>query len=65
MATREENIKKINDRLEQLSDAELEKVAGGKIDFDPAPWLNHGGDPAQNSQMLANPTRKIHNPLIR
>ena len=29
MATREENIKKINDKLEQLSDEELEKVAGG------------------------------------
>ena len=29
MATREENIKKINDLLEQLSDEELENVAGG------------------------------------
>ena len=29
MATREENIKKINDELEQLSDEQLEKVAGG------------------------------------
>ena len=29
MATREENIKKINDALEKLSDEELEKVAGG------------------------------------
>ena len=29
MATREENIKKINDELEKLSDDELEKVAGG------------------------------------
>ena len=29
MATREENLKKINDELERLSDDELEGVAGG------------------------------------
>ena len=29
MATREENLKKINDELELMSDEELEKVAGG------------------------------------
>ena len=29
MATREENLKKINDELEKLSDEELEKIAGG------------------------------------
>ncbi len=29
MANREENLKKINAELEQLSDEELEKVAGG------------------------------------
>ena len=29
MANREENIKKINDQLEQLTDEELENVAGG------------------------------------
>jgi len=29
MATREENLKKINDELKKLSDEELEKVAGG------------------------------------
>ena len=38
MATRDENIKKINDELEKLSDAELDKVAGGEtgklVDFD-------------------------------
>ena len=31
MANREENLKKINDTLEQLSDEELEKVAGGDM----------------------------------
>ena len=29
MATREENLKKINEELEKLSDEELEQVAGG------------------------------------
>ena len=29
MATREENIKKINDELEKLDDEQLEQVAGG------------------------------------
>lgn len=29
MATREENLKKINEELEKLSDDELEQVAGG------------------------------------
>ena len=32
MATREENIKKINEELEKLSDEELEQVAGGNYD---------------------------------
>ncbi len=35
MATRDENLKKINDKLEQLSDEELEKVAGGLWLIDP------------------------------
>ena len=29
MATREENLKKLNDELEKLDDEQLEKVAGG------------------------------------
>ena len=29
MATREENLKKINDELEKLNDEQLEKIAGG------------------------------------
>ena len=29
MATREDNIKKINAQLEQMSDEELDRVAGG------------------------------------
>lgn len=29
MATREENLKKINDELEKLDDEQLDKVAGG------------------------------------
>ena len=32
MATREENLKKLNDELEKLSDEQLEQVAGGTSD---------------------------------
>ena len=32
MATREENLKKINDELEKLSDEQLEQVAGGNAE---------------------------------
>ena len=35
MANREENLKKINAELEQLSDEELEAVAGGKMFYHP------------------------------
>ena len=31
MATRDENLKKINDELEKLSDDELEQITGGNI----------------------------------
>ena len=31
MATREENLKKLNDELEKLDDEQLEQVAGGTI----------------------------------
>ena len=30
MATREENLKKINEELEKLDDEQLEQIAGGK-----------------------------------
>ncbi len=43
MATRKENLKKINDELEKLSDEELEQLAGGKPAFindsDPEKYL--------------------------
>jgi len=41
MATREDNLKKINDELEMLSDEELDNVAGGTI-----------GETAGDSQIL-------------
>ena len=31
MATREENLKKLNEKLEKLSDEELEQIAGGLL----------------------------------
>ena len=34
MTNREENLKKLNDELEKLSDEELEKVAGGIVHLD-------------------------------
>ena len=37
MTTREENLKKINDELEKLTDEELEQVAGGS-------WMESVGD---------------------
>ena len=37
MATREENLKKINEQLEQMSDEELDKVAGGILPLIPDP----------------------------
>jgi len=37
MATREENLKKINEELEKLDDEQLEKVAGGT-------WAQTAGD---------------------
>ena len=37
MATREENLKKINDELEKLDDEQLEKIAGGILPFIPDP----------------------------
>ena len=43
MATREENLKKINDELNKLSDEELDKVAGGTV-----------GDTAEDSKLLYN-----------
>ena len=41
MATREENLKKINDELEMMSDEELEKIAGGTFE-----------ETAEDSQLL-------------
>ncbi len=41
MATREENLKKINEQLEQLSNEELEQIAGGApVNYNPwNKWL--------------------------
>ena len=41
MATREENLKKINEELEKLDDEQLEKVAGGNILDDLIEKLKH------------------------
>ena len=56
MATREENIKKINEELEKLSDDELEKVAGGRYFLSP-----NGGDVEKDPAVkIENQSRIIH-----
>ena len=59
MATREENLKKINDELEKLDDEQLDKVAGGGwIDMiDPK---NPFTDPDSNQlNILKRPVDKL------
>ena len=54
MATREENLKKINAELEKLDDEQLEQVAGGRMMF--MPEQNQETDTAQNifqNQLIA------------
>ena len=46
MATREENLKKINDELEKLDDEQLEQITGGRIMF--MPEQNQETDTASN-----------------
>ena len=46
MATREENLKKINEELEKLDDEQLEQIAGGRMMF--MPEQNQETDTAQN-----------------
>ncbi len=52
MATREENLKKINDELELMSDEELEQVAGGT--------LGQTADDSRFLNVLLNGTTKYH-----
>jgi len=49
MATREENLKKINDELEKLSDDELDKIAGG------VQLYNNIHEPGEPDVKLVNP----------
>ena len=55
MATREENLKKINDELEKLDDEQLEKVAGGGIYlFDPKNPVTDGIYNVKTEKILKN-----------
>ena len=54
MATREENLKKINEQLETLTDEQLEQIAGGRMMS--MPEQNPNTDTAQNifpNQLIA------------
>ena len=61
MATREENLKKINAELNKLSDDELDKVAGGCMDYHT--WKRQ--QPTPNPFDLPNPLESpvIENPI--
>ena len=48
MATREENLKKINEELEKLDDEQLEEIAGGKHIMYPPRTLKLVNDPVAN-----------------
>ena len=50
MATREENLKKLNAELEKLSDEELEQIAGGYNRIYDAPSNFEANRIAANSQ---------------
>ena len=58
MATREENLKKINAELEQLSDEQLEEIAGG------AKWIEKIAGGAQITRYIPPGVvgSKIENP---
>ncbi|MBQ6297174.1 MAG: hypothetical protein IJK81_05720 [Selenomonadaceae bacterium] len=60
MATREENLKKINDELEKLSDDELEQVAGG---FKGYPYYPYIRNQAQNTDPDSNQLNILNRPV--
>ena len=57
MATREENIKKINDELEKLTDEELDDVAGG--DWLKKSYYEKASAQQNQNNNQNNSTRKI------
>ena len=58
MATREENLKKINEELELMSDDELDKVAGGGV------LLSFGGNPKTDTDSNQIGATKFNNKFI-
>ena len=55
MATREENLKKINDELEKLDDEQLEQVAGGATGYIYFKNSNQTSNTDTDSNPLKNP----------
>ena len=69
MATREENLKKINDELEKLSDEQLDNVAGGFVFlpalFAPFAALVPTGDDKNDKKGTENPKDGAENDISK
>ena len=60
MATREENLKKINEELEKLDDEQLEQIAGGQMILSVADSnLAHEPDPKMNPNIVVRMTKNM------
>ncbi|MBR4903613.1 MAG: bacteriocin [Selenomonadaceae bacterium] len=59
MATRDENLKKINAELEKMSDEELEQVAGGFKPLMPRKAIDGGNINIDQASLLPKPDDEL------